>query len=924
MSSNAECKTQEANEKGILQKISRIITGTLENIFYRLGRTVGGSPWITILVSLLLCGACMAGFLRFEQESRGEKLWVPQDSKAQDDKEWVEKMFPEESGQVNFILEKSNVLKAEVIQQVFKIHQEVMNITITFENKSLEWKDICFRKGDICSLASILELWSFDENTINSLNDDKVLEDINNRGPLSPYSKSAFNIARLLADISYKNGSIRGAKFLKASYFYERLPSLIDPTDNVDPRGGKWEEAFGKIVEKYSDLLYMTRTKFREISSDAIAGDVILLTTGYFIILLYVIIILGKFTRLEIKAWVALGGIISVGLSVGVSMGLCSAFGFFYGPAHTTLPFLLLGIGVDDLFVIVQSWSNMPDNIHKSESVQERIGLALKHAGPSITITTLTDLLAFLVGVTTIIPGLRSFCFYAAVGILCDYILQTTFFVAWLSIDARRADKHRDGCCCCCILPQDYKPNECGEKSYLQIFYEKVIGSGVVKLPVKIFIFLIVIALLGVNIYGTTELKQQFEPKWFLPPGTIVRDYMDLNDEKFVQGGSPIAFYTGSINYFKEQKYLSENTIDSWYEKYIEWANKSVPDSVYNTSRTIKTESQFYTELKSFLNSSNGKRFTNDIVWNKQKTEIVATRIRAFLKILTETQDHVKAMDKLRNIIENIGFSSDPIVYNRLILFAEGHKVISQELFRNILLAMAVVFLVTLVIIASPVMSVLVFLCVVFTVVDVTGLMYFWGLTIDTVSTVVIIIAIGLSVDYASHVGHTFLVKSGNRKERTIKMYRDIGPAVWNGGFSTFLAIVPLATSQSHVFTTFFRILFGVVVFGVFHGLFFLPAILSMIGPAPYESAKKMESTSKEADFGRKERNDIENVASHSNEAIETGTEVYPVKNGGPFILNNMQQTNNETLAAANAGVDAEGAKDTKPNGRISVVEMHL
>jgi hypothetical protein len=34
-----------------------------------------------------------------------------------------------------------------------------------------------------------------------------------------------------------------------------------------------------------------------------------------------------------------------------------------------------------------------------------------------------------------------------------------------------------------------------------------------------------------VNIYGTTELKQQFEPKWFLPSGTVVRDYMDLNDE---------------------------------------------------------------------------------------------------------------------------------------------------------------------------------------------------------------------------------------------------------------------------------------------------------------------------------------------------------------------------------------------------------
>ena len=87
-------------------------------IFYRLGRTVGGSPWITILVSLIVCAACMVGFLRFEQESRGEKLWVPQDSKAQDDKKWVEEMFPEESSQVNFILEKSNVLTAAVMKQV--------------------------------------------------------------------------------------------------------------------------------------------------------------------------------------------------------------------------------------------------------------------------------------------------------------------------------------------------------------------------------------------------------------------------------------------------------------------------------------------------------------------------------------------------------------------------------------------------------------------------------------------------------------------------------------------------------------------------------------------------------------------------------------------------------------------------------------
>lgn len=42
--------------------------------------------------------------------------------------------------------------------------------------------------------------------------------------------------------------------------------------------------------------------------------------------------------------------------------------------------------------------------------------------------------------------------------------------------------------------------------------------------------------------------------------------------------------------------------------------------------------------------------------------------------------------------------------------------------------------------------------------------------------------------------------------ERAVKTYRDIGPAVWNGGFSTLLAILPLSTSESHVFTTFFKV----------------------------------------------------------------------------------------------------------------------
>ena len=88
-------------------------------------------------------------------------------------------------------------------------------------------------------------------------------------------------------------------------------------------------------------------------------------------------------------------------------------------------------------------------------------------------------------------------------------------------------------------------------------------------------------------------------------------------------------------------------------------------------------------------------------------------------------------------------------------------QVIKTELFRNIGLSMACVFVTMLLLLADIWGSVLTMICVVMSLIDVMGYMQAWGLTIDVVSSVIVIISIGLCVDYSAHIAHAFLTSKG-------------------------------------------------------------------------------------------------------------------------------------------------------------------
>ena len=61
-----------------------------------------------------------------------------------------------------------------------------------------------------------------------------------------------------------------------------------------------------------------------------------------------------------------------------------------------------LPAGIDDMFVIMQAFDNLNPSEKKSGDDAFNIGLAMRHAGVAITVTSITDVVVFGVGASTV------------------------------------------------------------------------------------------------------------------------------------------------------------------------------------------------------------------------------------------------------------------------------------------------------------------------------------------------------------------------------------------------------------------------------------------------------------------------------------------------------------------------------------------
>jgi len=275
--------------------------------------------------------------------------------------------------------------------------------------------DLVETLNEKCIESSLLEIWKYDEELVKTASQQEILDSVNLL-LRSPWYGFDVDYPGMLGGISRNtSGHIIGAKSLRMVWVI-KVPKegRIDAAQGsgvdlevADLKSLEWEEQLINITLSSSTNDMKVRVNaaksFGDISSEAIFFDAALMAGGYMIMFIYTIIMLGRLNKVEVRFYLTISGIIGIGMGLVIAIGLSALIGYPYTPIHAILPFLCLGIGIDDMFVISQCWSNIQsDPLHKDIELSERIGKALKHAGVSITVTSLTDVFAFGVGAVTV------------------------------------------------------------------------------------------------------------------------------------------------------------------------------------------------------------------------------------------------------------------------------------------------------------------------------------------------------------------------------------------------------------------------------------------------------------------------------------------------------------------------------------------
>lgn len=847
--------------------------------------------------------------VRFRTESRAEELWIPQNTVALDNQQYVTGnfgrlgristiAFVRQKGAENDLANKASLLQMiNVAEDGFKITAAPINedgadnTIITFPERCKLTQDE--RGNTVCEFFTALNLFYKLDNVV--IDGDRVdyfktvrkgveqLSDGEIRNMLTNPSKTSFDGSPFNA-VSLIGGKGDSIDILLFSMFSDDK-SIVENGEEIDKEADALEEEWttflledsprleGRSIDWYVESQWSQSDSL----SDALSGDLPLLSSGFVLLAIYVIFFLGDFHAIRSHMLLALAALLTTGLALGSGFGISSATGMFYGPVHQILPLLIIGIGIDDCFHVTRAADDTNRKyMGQGKPVPLRMAIALSQSGSAITVTSFTNVLVFLLSAISRLPALRFFALWAAFGIFFAWFFAITFFTACLSLDLRRQDAKRRDCLPCCKPVQEVKELNWFKRPAggFSRFFGNKFGPLIMRPVVRIVILLAFVVWFAVCCYGTSQLYLKFKFSFFYPSGSAQREYQDQIDEYFQLGDATRVYVrdrdlssaenqkkllelcdpeTGVI---ASDKWVQDNTVSCWYTEFRKFAGVS--------GNEVVPQGQFVQKVKDFTaQGTSGQRFETELVFNGDKNIYDGCRFRAQYIYRDSNDEEIEALKSLRASADSVGFgdagpkgNSAAFPYTFLDTFTEQYDALPGEIGISLGLASAAVAIVCMVLVGHPIVALVSVLVVGMIIIDVLGLTYFSGYNLNSVSVITLVLCTGISVDFVVHITRSFLEQVGSRSERAIKSLETMGPPVFYAGFSTLLAIIVLSGARSYIFRVIFFGFFFLITMGFLHGLILGPILLSLVGPPSFyaneEEKEQAERKLEERAMGEK------------------------------------------------------------------------
>ncbi|CAD5218816.1 unnamed protein product [Bursaphelenchus okinawaensis] len=575
------------------------------------------------------------------------------------------------------------------------------------------------------------------------------------------------------------------------------------------------------------------------------------------------------------KLSLAIVGCVCPLLATSSALGFLFWCKFRFGTILAVTPFLVMAIGVDDAYLMIHSWQRIcskqskkralaPRNAILGDSLRDRVAEVMVDVGPSITITSLTNILAFCVGVLSPTPEISLFCAGNAMAIFFDYVYQLFMYGPVIAIVGRYEMKDEEA--------MDKKKAE-DENWVRQVLREKLLSfmsnycAWISNSFTSVLVLVILIGYWIAGLNGTLSIVPRITPKKLFLADSVINDMNMLRDEYIQQSYSPMTLFINNatnledpvrnsrlrqmIERFEAEPHnLGAEFSHFWlrdYDKFMETAAEEPEDEGIEAENGLQYDRH---HLDAFLNwpeyhhwggflrfDSNTKSLSKFmVIMGFHGKELISWEYRAVLlnkwrSIVDEFPefsasvwvDDAPFLDQIQTLVSSTTSSS---------AWTLACMVIVCLLFMNNLFTLSVA---TLSIVS---------ICL-----GVFGFMSYWGLDLDPISMATTIMSIGFSVDFPAHITyHYYRMGEDSRcltpQQRIYHSLVSIGYPLIQCGLSTIFFVMCLRFVDTYMSEVFVKTMVLVVSLGVIHGLFIIPTILCACSNV-YEAFCSMKKPSK-------------------------------------------------------------------------------